>query len=142
MAPAARGDLPGAAQLGKVWTFDRRMIARWVRNGMPGNRPVKPTAFEKLRAQAGPLISARRSYVYFIASGTKAIKIGWAGSVQKRLKLLQTGNPETLTLIATCEGDVTLEQLIHKKFARYRLRGEWFRYSKRIIAFVQEAATQ
>ena len=30
-AMAARGDLPGAGKMGKVWTFDERAIRAWVR---------------------------------------------------------------------------------------------------------------
>lgn len=32
-ALAARGELPGAAKLGKVWTFDEARLRAWVRQG-------------------------------------------------------------------------------------------------------------
>lgn len=31
-AMAARGEIPGAAKLGKLWTFDRMKLARWIRD--------------------------------------------------------------------------------------------------------------
>lgn len=30
-AMAARGEIPGAAKFGKLWTFDRLKLARWIR---------------------------------------------------------------------------------------------------------------
>lgn len=29
-AMAARGEIPGAAKFGKLWTFDRMKLARWI----------------------------------------------------------------------------------------------------------------
>lgn len=31
-AMAARGEIPGAAKFGKLWTFDRIKLARWIRD--------------------------------------------------------------------------------------------------------------
>jgi phage terminase Nu1 subunit (DNA packaging protein) len=31
-AMAARGQIPGAAKFGKLWTFDRMKLARWIRD--------------------------------------------------------------------------------------------------------------
>ena len=31
-AMASRGQIPGAAKFGKLWTFDRMKLARWIRD--------------------------------------------------------------------------------------------------------------
>ena len=76
-------------------------------------------------------------YVYFIQDGRGnggPIKIGKAKDVEKRLSILQIGNPRKLTLLAaikckSCGDAIRLEKELHKKFSNYQLRGEWFRGS-------------
>jgi ribosome-binding protein aMBF1 (putative translation factor) len=64
------------------------------------------------------------------AEGTSLVKIGFTrGSVEKRLKVLQTGQPFPLQVIATVpvESDVRhKEGLLHAFLATERRRGEWF----------------
>lgn len=66
--------------------------------------------------------------VYFIqAIGGGLVKIGVSSSPQFRLASLQCGCPVELRIIKTI--DVvprTVETDIHKRFAKYRVRGEWF----------------
>ena len=56
------------------------------------------------------------------------IKIGRSKDPQKRLKQLQTGNPNRLKLIASFDGLGWQEKLIHERLKSYRLKGEWFSY--------------
>ena len=71
-------------------------------------------------------------YVYFIRAGyTGPIKIGVAANVQRRLETLQTGNHQTLYIIATIKYPgraeaYEKEKKFHKLFKGKRLRGEWF----------------
>ena len=75
------------------------------------------------------------SYVYFIQSGTgkdAPIKIGVAKNVNKRLEILQIGNPDKLTVITAIKADnelqaYWLEKNLHKFFKSDCIRGEWFR---------------
>lgn len=65
-------------------------------------------------------------YVYFITSG-EATKVGWSLDPERRLRSLQTGNPEPLVLLAKIEGTKKDERRIHKSLRRARLHGlEWF----------------
>ena len=71
-------------------------------------------------------------YVYLIQKGYGSIKIGVAKNPESRLKVLQTGNHGELFLIAkfpcTCRTEAyALESDLHKRFARFRLNGEWFK---------------
>lgn len=57
-----------------------------------------------------------------------AIKIGFTTkSPRARLKQLQTGNPQKLTLIGWYPGSLREEREIHESLAEFRLTGEWFR---------------
>lgn len=77
-------------------------------------------------------------YIYFIATKNK-IKIGYTkNSVEKRLKQLQTGNDENLILLGYLHGKLEEEKLLHKQFAKYRIRqnGEWFFPSDELIEYI------
>jgi Meiotically up-regulated gene 113 len=75
-------------------------------------------------------------YTYALTDG-RAIKIGKSESHPwVRLKDLQTGNPEELRLVAYTLAVTEAEA--HKRLARHRLRGEWFRL---VPAVLQEIAT-
>ena len=69
--------------------------------------------------------------VYFIASadmqGQPLVKIGFtAGCPRKRRDRLQTGSPVPLDVLVSVPASAEDEKKLHKKFARYRLHGEWF----------------
>jgi len=69
-------------------------------------------------------------FLYCIASAD-AVKIGITTDVDSRLKALQTANPQTLKLVDALpmiskNKAKQVEQLIHKCFKKYRLKGEWF----------------
>jgi hypothetical protein len=67
--------------------------------------------------------------LYIIQSDvTGMIKVGRSKDPQKRLKQLQTGNPNKLKLIASFKGEGWKEKMLHERLRRYRLEGEWFSY--------------
>lgn len=74
-------------------------------------------------------------YVYIITTGDKRLfKIGRTkNDVAKRLKQLQTGNPDKLHIyfaIPTADS-AALEASLHRKYKEYRiLGGEWFKISE------------
>jgi len=73
-------------------------------------------------------------YVYFIQSGGKAIKIGSAKNVDRRLKMLQTGNQFELKIVAKIgfefEAEArAYEKKLHRFFQSQHIRGEWFHES-------------
>lgn len=67
--------------------------------------------------------------IYFIQNKTNsAIKIGYtAGDAKERLAQLQTSSADRLVLLRSVPGEMWQEQELHKRLARYRLTGEWFR---------------
>lgn len=79
---------------------------------------------------------AEMQFVYLIHSKeNNTVKIGNSSDPKKRLKQLQTGNNNTLTLIGLIKGDQSLERSIHKMFGDKRIKGEWFTYTKEIEDF-------
>lgn len=81
----------------------------------------------ELKARGKPIPAL--GIIYFIQSGDDGpIKIGRckSGLAEKRLADLQIGNPVELSLLGTIIGDRTTEMSLHGRFARLRVRGEWF----------------
>ena len=70
-------------------------------------------------------------YIYAIGNKDSLQKIGYAADPAKRLKQLQTGNPEQLYLhhsIQVPDSRARLvEQHIHKELNYKRTKGEWFK---------------
>ena len=67
--------------------------------------------------------------LYIIQSDvTGMIKIGRSKDPQKRLKQLQTGNPNRLKLIASFKEKGKEEKYLHEVLNNYKLKGEWFSY--------------
>jgi hypothetical protein len=76
--------------------------------------------------------------IYFILDRERqAVKIGISMNPRKRLVELQQANPGTLELLATVPGDATREWLIHEQFKSSRLRGEWFRATKKLMSRIE-----
>lgn len=68
----------------------------------------------------------RESVVYFLGWEGGPIKIGYALNVQHRLHQVQVHCPFDVKVLATRKGGADLEAFYHRRFADYRLRGEWF----------------
>jgi hypothetical protein len=65
--------------------------------------------------------------IYFIQNTVAlAIKIGYSVKPDVRLADLQTASPHKLTLLGTISGTKDHESWLHKRFAKYKLEGEWF----------------
>lgn len=87
------------------------------------------------------LIAARdrgeASRVYFIQAGQAGpIKIGRAVDPLARRKELQSGNHETLYILAAWPGGQAAERAAHRAFKGLHIRGEWFRAEGLLAAFV------
>jgi hypothetical protein len=66
--------------------------------------------------------------LYVISDESNRLKIGVTCDVVSRLKTLQTGNPEKLTVLYDEEikNPTKIERYLHRHFHEYRLNGEWF----------------
>jgi hypothetical protein len=96
-------------------------VERWLADTAPP-KPKRPT----------------RGYVYFIGmeGDTTAVKIGFATNVDDRRSTLQTSSHHTLKVLAVIKGTLDKEKELHRKFASDHIRGEWFRRSDALAAFI------
>ena len=84
----------------------------------------------------------KEAYVYLIKGG-KFHKIGWAIDPKKRRTQLQAGNPQQLEIVWTKTTPswyiaTQIEKTIHNTYARKKVRGEWYKLSKRDVREIQE----
>lgn len=76
--------------------------------------------------------------IYFIRSGD-FVKVGLSEKPWKRLSDLQTAHHDHLEMLAVMPGDRTTEQDLHRRFSEYRHNREWFRSSKLLMEFIEQA---
>lgn len=73
--------------------------------------------------------------VYFIQAGEGGpVKIGKADDPRARMSELQVAHHVELSLMRVIEGDLAVEQWLHRHYADLHLRGEWFRFSECMMA--------
>jgi hypothetical protein len=90
---------------------------------------------EEVWSEDNPERAAPNPDSYFISDGRGRVKIGKTeGDPKKRMATLQCGNADELTLLAT---DYTSEGELHRKFAHYHVRGEWFVLSEEIKQYIE-----
>jgi hypothetical protein len=137
---AAAGGIPGAWQPsgpGGSWVFDRREFRLWAKEiGLKGDLATAKPALKKPK----PRPYVRRgddTVIYAIYSGGH-IKIGLSSNAQNRALGFETATPMPVALLATVRGGYVAELKAHKALAPHRIRGEWFRLSSEVRAFVEE----
>lgn len=68
--------------------------------------------------------------LYFIeAPELNRVKIGIARDPKKRFDDLRVASPVKLQIAGVFFGSLYLEQYLHKKFAKFHVRGEWFEFA-------------
>lgn len=68
------------------------------------------------------------------------IKIGWSGKPANRLATIMPWSPMPLEIVATCEGERSLELNLHRCFADQHSHGEWFHAHPRLTSAVEAIA--
>lgn len=72
-----------------------------------------------------------RSNIYFIQGQMSGlIKIGISQDPEARLRQMQSGSPEELSLLKQVKGYHEDEKMLHKRLDDYRVHGEWFEPSR------------
>jgi Meiotically up-regulated gene 113 len=84
-----------------------------------------------------------RDSFYFIACNGH-IKIGVTSMpIEKRLGTLSTGSAGKMTVLAVIKNaSVSVEHSLHERFAKYRVRREWFKAAPEILAYIEEIKTK
>ena len=82
-----------------------------------------------------------KSYVYFIHNINQGlVKIGKTNDAPRRFKEISNYSFDPLSVLLEIETDdaCALERALHRKFSRWRIKGEWFKYSDAIKEYIQE----
>jgi len=75
--------------------------------------------------------------IYMIlAPEVDRVKIGISAKVEQRLNNLQTSHSQDLCLVMMLDKPDKYERVLHKRFAKYRVRGEWFQMCPEIAEFI------
>jgi hypothetical protein len=82
---------------------------------------------------------ASECLIYFVRAGDGPIKIGITNTIRSRLRVLQSGHYEELSLLLVIEGTPSQEALIHHRFSHLHIRGEWFTAGADLLAFIDGA---
>lgn len=121
-------------------TLTVKAVCAWVRTwASEGTEIITPGG--KTISLEGDSLSQKSEYVYFIHSEeSRAVKIGRAKNVERRLKSLQTAHPYELKVIKTIKVKAgkaakDLENSLHQKFDHLRLSGEWFKAEPELLDF-------
>jgi transcriptional regulator with XRE-family HTH domain len=84
------------------------------------------------------LANQRYKRIYVIQQGRSGpLKIGTSFDPESRMRTLQTGVIDGLTLLHQFDGDEQIERQLHARFNQYRLAGEWFSPSSEILNWVR-----
>jgi hypothetical protein len=79
------------------------------------------------------------SWIYFVRSFGQ-VKIGHAKNPAARVRTMQIGSRHPLRLVAMIPGGQEKEAELHKRFAKDRAAGEWFRITDELTQFIAEAS--
>lgn len=83
-----------------------------------------------------------KAYVYILRVSSDGIyKIGVSKNVEKRVKQLQTGNPEPIEIVKTflSEYPYKVESVMHRRFNRNHVQGECYYLSEQDIETFEES---
>jgi hypothetical protein len=84
-----------------------------------------------------PAHRLRRS-IYFIQLGREPIvKIGISTDALARLGELQVASPADLRVLALLPGNARVESGLHLAFAKFAIRGEWFRLTAPVLKLIE-----
>ena len=101
--------------------------------GIPEKPALDPSEVAKIGKQKP--FRQRKQYVYFIRNGN-TVKIGHSHSPHKRMADMRTANHAKLEMLAITDGGRMREKVLHKKFAKLRLSGEWFTLAPEITKYI------
>lgn len=100
-----------------------------------GTLYILPEDIENWKKREAKGLNKPPCVVYFIHCDG-FIKIGSTTRVEYRLATLQVANPHQLDVLLVEDGGEKREAELHKEFAEYRVRGEWFRLEGRLRKYL------
>ena len=101
--------------------------------GKPTQEPGDPTEIAKIGVQKKR--RPRKTFVYFVRNGD-TVKIGHSASPKDRMRDMGTSNHAKLEMLAIIPGGRKREVQLHKRFAKFRIKGEWFNLVPQITKYI------
>jgi hypothetical protein len=101
-----------------------RELEDWLRETQP------PPPAKRPRPKSGFV------YIIGLEGDNSAVKIGFASKLEDRVSMLQTSSHHALKILSAIKGTAKVEKELHRKFAADHIRGEWFRRTEAIEAFI------
>ena len=124
-------------------SLTNKAVCFWVKSWAPPKTTVITPGNKEISLDDKKLIHEVH-FVYFILnSDSKAIKIGMAKNLERRLKSLQTSSPAKLELIKSVlvssrEQAQELEKTLHQQFDDLQLTGEWFKAEPSLTQYIDQ----
>lgn len=97
---------------------------------------VDPREAERMDRKERALRQKTIGIVYFVGFKDR-VKVGFTTHFPNRLSALRVSSSERLEVFLTIKGTLATEKKLHKKFAKYRLEGEWFWMVPAILSFIE-----
>lgn len=73
------------------------------------------------------IVGTKKGFIYFATAGDlDHVKIGFTTDLYSRVSTLSTGNREKMHIQESFYSYAEAEKVLHRHFAKDRLRGEWF----------------
>jgi hypothetical protein len=112
----------------------KEFLTKWADERFFEHFPEKPTV-----SDFAPFDPEAIAVIYFIQKDVNGpIKIGISTDLKSRLATLQTACHEPLSVLGTMKGSYRFEAMLHQKFLKYRIRGEWFQPSEEITTYIAD----
>jgi hypothetical protein len=122
----------------RVW--ENRKIVTW---GEVAEKLPKGFALHRAYKMFGARGSAKEveqstpQHVYFVRAGrSKRVKIGTTANIHGRLRGIKHPLIGGLRLLGYVDGGYAKENEMHRRFAEYRIKGEWFRLEGELEKFI------
>lgn len=80
--------------------------------------------------------NARLPQVYIATDGRGRVKIGFSTDIAARMKQLNSGNAEKVSVIRTFDGGARTEKWLHQRFAASAIKGEWFAFDPAMLTII------
>lgn len=148
--------IPNKAPFGEFSAFLAKLSFQPLGASLPARRPKVEMDNTKLKmdmldalsqlAEAKAKLTHHRTLhgssrpkmgLYFIACGD-VVKIGKAVDVNARIKILQTGCPAPISVVAWFDNAGHREGDLHKRLSHLRVSGEWFRNTEEVAEVIKE----
>lgn len=104
-------------------------------------RRERDMILDALRSAIECRTASSRGVVYFVTADDPCmVKIGFTSNIERRIKSLQTANHGKVRVVGCVPGTKSDETIFHRRFHRYRRRGEWFSVAGDLEKFLKNLA--